>query len=150
MKSLFISFLLISACWLFACNSPSKTSTAIQSAPTTIGDIRWKLVELNGQAMQVQPPNGKEPYILFEEATNKVTGNGGCNGFGGTYLLQQDNSIRLSQLISTKMACNSLAIETRFMKALETTDRYEVVNDTLTFYKGEAAPMAKFVAAGKQ
>ena len=114
-----------------------------------IAGMRWKLVELNGQPVSVLPPNGKEPFILFETATNKVTGNGSCNSFGGTYTLQQNNSIRLSQLFSTKMACNSLDTETQFMKALEATDRYAIVNDTLTFHKGAIAPMAKFVATGK-
>ena len=149
MKFVFIPLLLLSACWLPACNSASKTNNTNQSATSTISGKRWKLVELNGQPVQVQPPDGKQPYILFEEATNKVTGNGGCNGFGGTYQLQKDNSIRLSQLISTKMACNSLAIETQFMKALETTDHFKIINDTLSFHKGEAASMANFIAVAK-
>jgi heat shock protein HslJ len=65
---------------------------------------------------------------------------------GGTYEIE-GASIRFSQLFSTKMACveeERMRQETRFLKALETADRYAVSGDTLSLSAGGEI-VARFV-----
>jgi heat shock protein HslJ len=48
----------------------------------------------------------KEPHMILQVAESRVVGNGGCNGFSGTYQLDsKSNRLRFSPLMATKMAC---------------------------------------------
>ena len=111
----------------------------------------WKLVEVMGQPVPTDDTlHGKEPHMILHTAENRVTGNGGCNGFGGTYQLDSaNNRIHFSPLMATKMAClegNRMKVEDQLFKALEMTDSYYVKGDSLQLNKARMAPLARFVA----
>jgi heat shock protein HslJ len=101
-----------------------------------IQEKTWVPVELNGKKMIPDTQAQRMPHVIFKILTNSVTGNGGCNGFSGRYELKA-NSIRISRLISTKMACEGIKYESIFMMALGDCDNYKVRNDTLLLNKGE-------------
>ncbi|HLO58941.1 MAG TPA: META domain-containing protein [Bacteroidales bacterium] len=99
-------------------------------------EITWIPVELNGKKMIIDTTAQRMPHLIFKILTNSVTGNGGCNSFSGRYELKA-NSIRISRLISTKMACERIQFESIFMMALGDCDNFKVRNDTLLLNKGE-------------
>jgi len=108
---------------------------------------RWRLVELEGEPA-LEGGGAREPHIVFSprDSVDRVGGATGCNTMGGTYEIE-GASIRFSQLFSTKMACveeERMRQETRFLKALETADRYAVTGDTLALSAGGEV-VAKFV-----
>ena len=107
---------------------------------------RWRLVELEGEAA-LTGGGSREAHLVFSSDTaDRVGGATGCNSMGGTYEADE-TSIRFSQLISTKMACveeERMRQEARFIKALETADRYAVSGDTLTLSAGGEV-VVKFV-----
>jgi heat shock protein HslJ len=107
---------------------------------------RWRLVELEGEPA-LTGGGAREPHLIFSSDTaDRVGGATGCNTMGGTYEADE-TSIRFSQIFSTKMACveeERMRQEARFLKALETADRYAVSGDTLTLSAG-AEVVAKFV-----
>lgn len=116
-----------------------------KSDDQSITEKYWKLTELNGEP--VAPANGaKEPHVIFKREGNKVTGNGGCNGFGGSYELKPPNGIALSQMISTQMACPEMDVESRFLKVLSMADNYYLKQDTLILNRAKMAPLARFTA----
>ncbi len=113
---------------------------------TDILEKYWKLTELNGKPVTAGPEVKKEPHILFRLKGSRVTGNGGCNSFSGTYELKNNNRITLSKLITTLMACPDMDSESMFLKALQMADTYDVRGDTLILNKARMASLARFRA----
>lgn len=143
--SLFSLSLLFTSC----CTSKKSISenTVSPKEPTEIVEKYWKLIEIRGQKVTADDFASKEPHFTLKSADNRVTGNGGCNSFFGTYELQSNaNRISFSKMGSTKMACMKPTVENEFLNVLETVDNYTVKNDTLQLNKARMAPMAKFVA----
>lgn len=108
-------------------------------------DVYWKLIELQGQSVE-DIETMKEPYIRFNSSESRVEGTGGCNGFGGSYTMEDFGKISMSQLMSTKMACPNMDIEYQFMTSLEKVERYSQNADTLQLFTSDDAAFAKFVA----
>lgn len=110
----------------------------------TITETYWKLVELEGKELTFDDGLGKEPHLILKEEGQRVTGNGGCNNFSGTYELHDGNRLRFSQMASTKMACLNVDYDDAFLRALATVDNYTVRGDTLSLNKARMAPLARF------
>lgn len=106
----------------------------------------WKLVELNGKPVSPPSEGQREAHLILKSLNNRVSGNGGCNGFGGSYEILPGNRIRFSQILSTMMACPNLSDEQELFKVLEKADNYSYTDDKMTLNKAKMAPLAKFVA----
>lgn len=102
----------------------------------------WKLIELNGTPID-RTELKKEPHIIFSQDSARVHGFSGCNSFGGTFKLGDNNKITLSQLHATLMACPSLQLEGQFMKALESVRYYQIVKEDLILQDAEKRPLAR-------
>ncbi|AKD03643.1 hypothetical protein PKOR_11530 [Pontibacter korlensis] len=112
-----------------------------QAAETdSIVDAYWTLLSIEGQDVQ-RPQNTKTAFIRFEERESRVVGFTGCNRFFGKYELGEE-SLKLSQLGSTRMACPDMEQENKIMDVLSRVDSYRVAGDVLTlFSKGTAVAM---------
>lgn len=149
------SFLLISM--FYACNNSKKSTTSTDTTavatetvpPATVSritDKKWKLVELAGQPV-VDSINGKEPFIMLNKADSNYEANGGCNGLGGKFTLDEKTlRIHFTQGMSTMMACPDMTIEEGLKKVFEATDNYSTNDSTLSFNKARMAPLARFRA----
>lgn len=125
----------------------TSENTNSSKESTEMVEKYWKLIEINGQKVTAENFASKEPHLILKSEENRVTGNGGCNSFFGTYSLQTDvNRISFSKIGATRMACLQPTVESDFFNILETVDNYTVKNDTLQLNKARMAPMAKFVA----
>ncbi len=69
----------------------------------------WKAVAIGAAAVA-------GPTLVVEGA--KVSGMGGCNRYSGPVTVD-GNSVRFGPLVSTRMACEQLAVEQSFFDALE-------------------------------
>jgi putative lipoprotein len=80
----------------------------------------WRLTSLSGS----ETPASIATTLVIA-ADGKVSGRGGCNGFGGNATLQ-GRVIRFSRMASTMMACepDKMAQEQRFLKTLERVHRW--------------------------
>lgn len=105
----------------------------------------WKLVELNGKPV---PALDREPYLILKAEEGRVTGFGGCNGFGGSYTLDEAASrIRFGEIVSTTMACaKGMDVEQAFHQVLRSADNYSLNGDHLTLNRARMAPLARFEA----
>ena len=106
----------------------------------------WKLVELNGKDVIADSTFIKDPHIILKDGNNRIIGNGGCNSISGEYKIESLNRITLSKMISTKMACQRMALESEFLEALQKADNFNVVGDMLMLNKARMAPLARFKA----
>lgn len=104
----------------------------------------WILTELHQQPVQTDT-GGKNPYLLLKSETNKVSGNGGCNSFSGNYSLD-GKMLRFSDFISTKMACDKLDMEYKFLNTLKQCFSFQIINDTLVLYDEQGQSIALFKA----
>jgi heat shock protein HslJ len=90
-----ISILVVTGLLLAACSSAA-------SLPDLSGTT-WKLVSYGPVNAQVPAVEGVETTLVFG-SDGQVSGNLGCNSFGGGYT-QKDDQITFEPLASTLMAC---------------------------------------------
>jgi len=103
----------------------------------------WKLISINGEVIP-KSSMGRDAHIIFKSEDNRIIGNGGCNTFNGQYELKRGNGISLSRVATTMMACPDMDIEGKFLRTLETYDKYSIVADTLTLTSTATGVSTKF------
>lgn len=124
----------LSVILLFSCSSMKKQSQSDSGAKNALGGTAWTLTWIPDFELQ---QTRKAPFISFSDSTDRISGNAGCNGFGGHYSVK-GNVIKLEKVISTKMACiPGMETENKVMNALSNVDHFTVEGDKLTFLKGE-------------
>jgi len=122
-------------------DSPDCGSAAAPGLQTTF----WKLIELNGEAVQ-SPEGAREMHLVLEAGDSRVHGFSGCNNFFGQYELI-GGALSFSPLGSTMMACpEGMESEQAFLQALGATDRAEVSGIFLVLYALDQ-PVARFEAS---
>lgn len=107
----------------------------------------WKLEAFGGiTALERADPSVTTTLKL---AGGKATGNGGVNGFGGTYDAKDGGKLRFGPITHTEMAGSDAANkqETKFFEALDKTRSFELNegkliltnldNDTLAIFASE-------------
>lgn len=94
----------------------------------------WTIVTMRRQS-QMQEEQLSNVYILFT-SDSTFTGKAGCNNMNGRYVLK-GTSIKFSDIITTKMACDKLEQETAFLQLLQNTvSAYTVNNNQLLLRDG--------------
>lgn len=126
----FIFLLVVTSC-------ATSTNHTKKQAQKLIG-VQWTLSSIYGEDISL-PAEGPQAYITFRDNEQKeVSGSTGCNSFFGTYLLSGDTLV-LSDINKTLRACQRpyAELESSMMKLFNETNRFEVENETLEFFKGE-------------
>jgi len=154
-------FIIALAAAIAACNNsnnndqkaPAESEATKQVAGTAsssseLYEKEWKLLELNGKAVVLDSTFPKYPHLTFQKE-NRISGNLGCNGFGGNIAFEAGNSIKISGITSTQMACPNLGVEQSFLDALNNAKSYTVENNILTFSNDKKAITAKLEATAK-
>ena len=106
----------------------------------------WKVTELYGKPVPRDETYRKEPHLILKSEANRLAGHGGCNAFTGSYEVKTGNRIAFSKIVSTRMACPNMEIESQLFKVLDSVDNYVLNGDTLTLNKARMAPLARFEA----
>ena len=110
---------------------------------TTLDNTYWKLVELEGDPVQLQEAQ-REPYLILRANNRSVGGFAGCNNLTGTYDVKGD-SLSFGKLASTLMACPHMDAETAFTRALERVRTYLIQGESLDLRDGTES-IARFRA----
>jgi heat shock protein HslJ len=152
MKQLFnlkhAMMVLTAAIVFFACTSgkkiPAQNLATDPDYPIT--ETYWKLTELMGQPVTTTADMKKEMHLILKTEGARVQGNGGCNGFMGSYTLLEGNRLSFSQMAGTKMACSNMELENQFMEILSRVDNYAIKGKVLSLNKARMSPLARFEA----
>lgn len=153
-----IATLVIIALTIMSCNDKKKSNTetskdnsevttqkTMASNNTSIENTRWEITQLEGGDMTDRAANGQAIYFTLDAATNRVSGNSGCNTFIGTYTISEGNQISFSKLGSTKMLCPDSKInESQILSVFENADNFTLSGDKLALNKAKRAPLAEF------
>lgn len=146
MKNLNLSILMLSSLSIvmaISCNTTKQTDTHTDMNAELV-EKYWKLIEIDGKKIEPSDQRRKEPHIIFKAAANRVNGNGGCNGFSGSYTLEENNRLVISQVMATKMACENMEIEDQMFRALNAVRAYTVQGDTLLLKDESETILARF------
>ena len=111
---------------LFSCKS-----TKVQE---NIEGKTWQLYAINGVEAKAADFSRDLPTIEFA-ADKSVSGHSGCNGYRGTYTLDDKGALTLSEVMSTKMYCPGDG-ESNFMKAFAKADKVVVEDNQLKLLDG--------------
>ena len=104
------------AALLAACAPEPPASPIRVSHPIELAGTAWTLVSI-----QDRPPTAG-PAVTLEFADGRVSGNGSCNSFGGSFTYDPaTGALRIGDLVSTKRACVDAArndLEGAYLTAL--------------------------------
>lgn len=110
----------------------------VPSPPTALQGTSWRLEEIDGRPVLDQV----EATLEFLDSA-RVAGSASCNRFFGSVQISGD-SIAFGQMGATQMACEDEVSrqETAYLQALETAERFERDDTTLTIYsRGMERPL---------
>lgn len=119
--------------------------TAVE--PVGLTGTTWSATGINNGNDAVQSvAAGTTVTAVFTE-DGKVTGNGGCNTFNGSYTVD-GATIAFGPVMSTKMACEQPAMdqEAAFLAALGNASTYAISGDKLELRDAGGALQVGFVA----
>ena len=134
--------------------SPDESSVAGMPAQTsaesktmkpdvTLTNTYWKLVELNGAA--VEPGEDKELHMILR-GEDQVGGYAGCNQFTGSVTVSGDG-LSFGPIASTRRMCaESMQQEDAFLQALENAHRYSISGEDLAIENAGGEVTMRFVA----
>ena len=124
MKKYLITLLIICLA-ISACAAKNEGSAA-----SLIGS--WKLTSYSRADVLTPAVTDTEAGLTFKD-DGTVTGTSGCNGFGGSYTVE-DDKITFSEITSTLMACDDprMAQEGAVHQVLTDTATFKIEGNTLT------------------
>ncbi len=158
MKSSKISLMTFAAAALLlvaACSPRVEASPGSQPAPTLlppaadeIAGTQWQLVSFGAVGAEVPVIAGTSLTLGFDEHS-QVSGQGGCNSFGGGYKADSQ-TITFMSLAQTLRACvddSANQQEAKYMEALDSAGQYVLNGDELTIFYDGGASALHFVKA---
>ena len=100
MKKVFVSI-----CVAGAALAMSSCRSVEKAVPVSSINGEWNIIEVNGS--KVAPGESRTlPFIAFDTATGRVSGNSGCNRMMGTFDVNaKPGSLELGAMASTRMMC---------------------------------------------
>jgi uncharacterized lipoprotein YbaY/heat shock protein HslJ len=109
--------------------------------PASLMNVRWVPTQIAGAEVTVTGQQ-REPWIMLDPRSKRLSGSGGCNRISGGFQAGRD-TLRFGRMASTMMACPGLEAETAFLRALEATRRYHVLGRTLELLDGDGRLLAR-------
>jgi heat shock protein HslJ len=101
----------------------------------------WKLTRL-GDVAVTAPHSKREPHIVLQPDTRRVTGSGGCNSLNGSYELD-GNHLTFSKVVTTMMMCmDGMDTEQNFLAALSKTKNWSITGQELKLSDGDGNVVA--------
>ena len=127
LKFTLIALFAVSALVLSACSIPVNAGS--------LTGTTWSLVSYGAAAGQTPAAADVATSLVFG-TDGQVSGNMGCNSFGGKYAVK-DGEITFSEVVSTMMACTNESVMTQEQSALKILNgsvKYELNGSTLVIF----------------
>ena len=110
-------------CWCSTCNVFVRSVEKAISLSSINGE--WNIIEVNGS--KITPGESKSlPFIAFDTATGRVSGNSGCNRMMGSFDVNaKPGSLELTGMASTRMMCPDMTTENNVLNAFAQVKGYK-------------------------
>jgi heat shock protein HslJ len=116
------------------CSSP-KTMIAKENSNTPLYETKWILKKIFTEE-GIREVNTKA-FIRFDKEKNSAGGNGSCNSFGSTTVIN-GNEVSFKNIFSTKMYCEGVqSLEDVYLRQLEKVSRFEVAGKKLRLLQAD-------------
>jgi putative lipoprotein len=121
---------------------PAPPSTGSTAAPA-LENIYWKLTHL-ADAPVATASEQQEPHFVLHPETGRVSGTAGCNQFGGSYEVR-NNQLTFRGIVGTLKACvTGMDTEKAFLAALGRVNQWKVADHRLELFDGAGKLLARF------
>ena len=120
MKKVFVSICIAGAALaMSSCRSVEK------AIPLSSINGEWNIIEVNGS--KITPGESTPlPFIAFDTATGRVSGNSGCNRMMGSFDVNaKPGSLELTGMASTRMMCPDMTTENNVLNAFAQVKGYK-------------------------
>lgn len=123
------------------CSSSGQPGSQAATTAPALAGTGWVAEEVVGRKVLA-----KLHTTLSFDSSDRVSGSGGCNRYGGPVEIKGD-AIRFGPLVATRMACGSPTDdhEQRFFTALEAASRFGFTPEgKLVLYDAQGGQVATF------
>jgi len=129
-----------------------RTLLSYVAVVASLPGTSWRATGINNGKGAVVTVTGTRDVTATFDPDRRMTGDAGCNTYGGPYVIEGENSLVLGPLSVTSMACEEPAMTTEsdYLAALDRVATYEITGSTLTLrdlsgaaqvtYQRKAAP----------
>lgn len=90
----------------------------------------WVLEELNSKKISKEDFSKKFPLLEIYASENRFVGFAGCNRMNGSLFFEK-GKLRFTNVVTTKMMCEPANKEAEFLKALQSSNTYQIENNRL-------------------
>lgn len=97
-------------------------------------DVTWVLKAYGEPSNLTTAMAGKEPTLNFDKEKGKISGNGGVNGYGGSYEVD-GSKLTTSDIVHTMMASTDQSLndqENAFFNILQSAQNFNIDDEELT------------------
>ena len=118
------------------CSGPGSTAQ--------LENTYWKLMAIRDTAVET-PEGAREIHLVLNSEQRRINGFGGCNGFSGSYWLENEK-IRFNGIATTMMACAGSGMETerKLQEILTKVTGWMISGETLQLNNEQGAVLATF------
>ncbi len=135
MKNYLILFVAVFAFGLASCSSKSYPDE-------NWSNKKWTVVEILGAPVQTSGTD-KDAHLIFDSNDASFSGSGSCNRIFGPYEIGKKNSFRFGEIGATRMACQNLPFENKFLEVLKSVRYYQVNAGELFLKNGDKRVVLK-------
>jgi|GEM_PF-1538734 len=115
---------------------PGQDEALVRISAADLDGTSWTLLELD-----VDQPALADAPVTLSFAGDQLSGSGGCNTYGGSFTLSDDNPfvMTIGQVVSTQMACPDpiLNQELAYLAALQSVSQWGYQIGNLALYYGK-------------
>lgn len=125
----------------------AQTDRDLSTGRQVLANSEWRLVSMGRVGAESNVVSGSTVTLKFS-SEDRISGSGGCNSYGGRFLVAGDR-LTLSQIFSTKRACldsNGNRQESQYFLALESAYRFRINSNRLTIYYDGGRGVLNFVS----
>lgn len=128
-------------------NNRIATTTVIQKVNPAVGKYplagtKWKLVSLNKKKA---PQKGKNVYYMkLNSKDGRFVALSGCNNIIGKFVMPSPSKLTFSGIISNKMDCADIELESYFSSMLAQTHGYKLEKETMALFGEDKQEIATF------
>lgn len=135
MRNTLILFVAIFAFGFASCSSKSYPDV-------NWNNKKWTVVEILGAPVQTSGSD-QDAHLIFDASKASFSGSGSCNRIFGPYEIGKKNSFSFGEVGATRMACQNLPFENKFLEVLKSVRYYQVNAGELLLKNGDKKVVLK-------
>lgn len=120
-----------------------KDAATDATASAAATDGKWYFTAVGDSEVHNSDAAEEWPYLMFDPAAGRVSGNAGCNQLSGSYTCTAAGDITFGDdMISTRMLCPDMSLERKVLQSLPSVRHYTITDGSLTLTAADGTRVA--------